>query len=58
VDGAEPVGFMACTLRCIVAITSVILKFTWYDHLKELEHINQYTGEPDTPVKELSSVAH
>jgi hypothetical protein len=28
----------------VVAITSIILKFTWYDHLKELEHINQYSG--------------
>jgi solute:Na+ symporter, SSS family len=26
----------------IVAATSIILKFTWYDHLKDLEHINQY----------------
>ncbi len=42
----------------IVAITSLILKFTWYDHLKELEHINQYTGEPTAPAKELSSAAH
>jgi SSS family solute:Na+ symporter len=28
----------------VVAITSIILKFTWYNHLKELEHINQYSG--------------
>ena len=30
----------------IVAVTSVILKFAWYDHIKELEHINQYSGPP------------
>jgi len=30
----------------VVAITSVILKFTWYDHLKDLEHINQYGAPP------------
>jgi len=29
----------------VVAITSIILKFTWYNHLKDLEHINQY-GAP------------
>ncbi len=28
----------------VVAVTSIILKFTWYDHLKDLEHINQYGG--------------
>ena len=28
----------------IIAVTSVILKFTWYDHLKDLEHINAYRG--------------
>ena len=28
----------------IIVITSVVLKFTWYDHLKELEHINGYRG--------------
>jgi solute:Na+ symporter, SSS family len=39
----------------VVAVTSLILKFTWYDHLKELEHINHYTGEPGA--KELSSAA-
>jgi SSS family solute:Na+ symporter len=36
----------------IIAITSIILKFTWYDHLKDLEHINQYNAlaktEPET----------
>jgi Na+/proline symporter len=25
----------------IIALTSLILKFTWYDHLQKLEHINQ-----------------
>jgi solute:Na+ symporter, SSS family len=39
----------------IVAATSVILKFTWYNHLKDLEHINQYSGPGAT--KEFSSVA-
>jgi Na+/proline symporter len=34
----------------IIAVTSIILKFTWYDHLTELEHINQYSGPvKDTP---------
>jgi SSS family solute:Na+ symporter len=28
----------------VIAVTSLILKFTWYDHLRELEHINQYAG--------------
>jgi SSS family solute:Na+ symporter len=36
----------------IVLITSVILKLTWYHHLKDLEHINQYghvtSGEVET----------
>ena len=32
----------------VVAITSIFLKFTWYDHLKELEHINQYSGPAST----------
>jgi Na+/proline symporter len=36
-------GHSALTLLLIV-ITSVVLKFTWYDHLKELEHINEYRG--------------
>ena len=26
----------------IIAATSITLKFTWYNHLKDLEHINQY----------------
>jgi hypothetical protein len=30
----------------VVALTSVILKFTWYDHMKDLEHINEYSGTP------------
>jgi len=37
----------------IVAVTSVILKFVWYDHLKDLEHIDQYSAEG--AVKELSA---
>jgi hypothetical protein len=36
-------GHAALTLLLIV-ITSLVLKFTWYDHLKELEHINEYRG--------------
>jgi len=28
----------------IIVVTSLVLKFTWYDHLKELEHINGYRG--------------
>jgi len=31
----------AAIALAVVASTSLILKFTWYDHLKELEHINQ-----------------
>jgi len=34
----------AAVTALIVAITSMVLKFTWYDHLKELEHINEYSG--------------
>jgi hypothetical protein len=34
----------AATTLGIILITSTILKFTWYDHLKELEHINQCSG--------------
>jgi hypothetical protein len=45
----------AALTAAIVAVTSLVLKFTWYDHLKELEHINEYTG---APAKELSSAAH
>lgn len=41
----------------LVAITSLILKFSWYDHLNELEHINQVSS-PAAPVPELNSVAH
>jgi len=41
----------------IIAVTSVILKFTWYDHLKELEHINQYSGQPNA-AQELTPVGH
>jgi hypothetical protein len=40
----------------IVAATSVILKVTWYDHLTELEYIDQYTG-PTGDAEQLSSVA-
>jgi solute:Na+ symporter, SSS family len=32
----------AAIALAVVASTSLILKFTWYDHSKELEHINQY----------------
>ena len=31
----------------LVAITSLVLKYAWYDHLKELEHIDQYKGPPN-----------
>jgi SSS family solute:Na+ symporter len=40
----------------VVAVTSLILKFTWYDHLKDLEHINQL-DKPPAAVAELHSVA-
>jgi len=35
----------AALTLAVIAVTSLILKFTWYDHLKDLEHINQY-GSP------------
>jgi Na+/proline symporter len=47
----------AALAAVIVAATSIILKYTWYDHLKELEHINQYSGEPGTVAREVSSAA-
>lgn len=40
----------------VVAGTSILLKFFWYDHLKELEHINQVSTSQSTPVQELNSV--
>jgi Na+/proline symporter len=33
----------------IVAVASLVLKFTWYDHLTELEHINRYAGPVESP---------
>jgi len=47
----------AALAAVIIAVTSLILKYTRYDHLKELEHINQYNGEPAGSAKELSSAA-
>jgi SSS family solute:Na+ symporter len=41
----------------VIAITSIILKFTWYNHLKELEHINQYS-EPANAAPETTPVAN
>jgi hypothetical protein len=38
----------AAITAAVVAITSISLKFFWYDHLKDLEHINQYTGPSAT----------
>jgi hypothetical protein len=32
----------------VVAVTSLILKLTWYDHLRDLEHIDKF----DVPQKE------
>ena len=29
----------------IITVTSVVLKYTWYDHLKALEAINQYSAQ-------------
>jgi SSS family solute:Na+ symporter len=43
----------AAIAAVVVAITSLVLKFSWYDHLKELEHINQYS-EPGV-AKELTA---
>ena len=31
----------------LIASTSLVLKYVWYDHLKELEHIDQYKGPPN-----------
>ena len=31
----------------IITLTSLVLKFTWYDHLKDLEHINEYSRKPE-----------
>jgi solute:Na+ symporter, SSS family len=33
----------------IVAVTSLILKFTWYDHMKTLEAINNYSDKMAKP---------
>ena len=33
----------------VIAITSITLKLTWYNHLKDLEHINQYSGPAGAP---------
>ena len=30
----------AIITMAIIAVASLILKFSWYDHLKELEHVN------------------
>lgn len=40
----------ALITAAITAVTSLILKFTWYDHLKDLEHLNYY--RPAGPVAE------
>jgi hypothetical protein len=40
----------------IVAVTSIILKYTWYDHLKDLEHINEASVAGIE--KGLTSAAH
>jgi len=47
----------AAIALAVVAITSLILKFTWYDHLKELEHINQY-GRVDSSAPEPKLAAN
>ena len=39
----------------VIAITSITLKFTWYNHLKELEHINQYSGPANAVPETMSS---
>ena len=38
--------FIALITLAVVAGTSLILKFTWYDNLKRLEHINEYSRQP------------
>ncbi len=35
----------------VIGLTSLSLKFFWYDHMKDLEHINEYSGSS----KELAS---
>jgi hypothetical protein len=47
----------AAVTFAVVAVTSLLLKVFWYDHLKELEHINQVSISPATPMPELNSVA-
>jgi len=33
----------AAITLAVIAVTSLILKVTWYDHMKNLEHINRYS---------------
>jgi hypothetical protein len=37
----------------IIALTSLILKFFWYDHMKDLEHINAHSAQ--VPAKAVMS---
>jgi solute:Na+ symporter, SSS family len=46
----------AAIMLVVVALSSLTLKFTWYDHLEELEHINQYRG-PAITASETKPVA-
>ena len=46
----------AAVTMAVVVVTSVILKFTWYDHLRELEHINVY-GETKSELPEAKLVS-
>jgi SSS family solute:Na+ symporter len=41
----------AAVAFAVVVLTSIALKYFWYDHLKELEHINQISGAA-SPVPE------
>ena len=36
----------------VVAVTSIILKFTWYDHLKKMEIETTYMGPAQQVIKE------
>ena len=46
----------AAVMLGVVVVTTVILKFTWWEHLKDLEHINQYDAAATT-APELKPVA-
>jgi len=38
----------AAETAVIIAVTSIVLKFTWYDHLKDRETFGQPAGQKGT----------